>query len=163
VSLVAILDADKEGFLRSTRSLIQTIGRAARNLNGKVILYGDTITNSMKVAIEETERRRALQHAYNLKHGITPKGLNKSIGDVMDMGGSRTAGKPGKGMCKAAEPQGEYHVRSASEIAKEIKRMEEQMFQMEEQMFQHARDLEFEQAAALRDQIQRLRSELIES
>ncbi|MDX7878367.1 excinuclease ABC subunit UvrB [Aeromonas veronii] len=156
VSLVAILDADKEGFLRSTRSLIQTIGRAARNLNGKVILYGDTITNSMKVAIEETERRRALQHAHNLKHGITPKGLNKSIGDVMDMGGSRTAGKPGKGMHKAAEPQGEYHVRSASEIAKEIKRMEEQMFQ-------HARDLEFEQAAALRDQIQRLRGELIES
>ncbi|ENO3940540.1 excinuclease ABC subunit UvrB [Aeromonas veronii] len=156
VSLVAILDADKEGFLRSTRSLIQTIGRAARNLNGKVILYGDTITNSMKVAIEETERRRAVQHAHNLKHGITPKGLNKSIGDVMDMGGSRTAGKPGKGMRKAAELQGEYHVRSASEIAKEIKRMEEQMFQ-------HARDLEFEQAAALRDQIQRLRSELIES
>ncbi|HDO1327265.1 excinuclease ABC subunit UvrB [Aeromonas veronii] len=156
VSLVAILDADKEGFLRSTRSLIQTIGRAARNLNGKVILYGDTITNSMKVAIEETERRRAVQHAHNLKYGITPKGLNKSIGDVMDMGGSRTAGKPGKGMRKAAELQGEYHVRSASEIAKEIKRMEEQMFQ-------HARDLEFEQAAALRDQIQRLRSELIES
>ncbi|MCF5855531.1 excinuclease ABC subunit UvrB [Aeromonas veronii] len=156
VSLVAILDADKEGFLRSTRSLIQTIGRAARNLNGKVILYGDTITNSMKVAIEETERRRALQYAHNLKHGITPKGLNKSIGDVMDMGGSRTAGKPGKGMRKAAEPQGEYHVRSAREIAKEIKRMEEQMFQ-------HARDLEFEQAAALRDQIQRLRGELIES
>lgn len=156
VSLVAILDADKEGFLRSTRSLIQTIGRAARNLNGKVILYGDTITNSMKVAIEETERRRALQHAHNLKHGITPKGLNKSIGDVMDMGGSRTVGKPGKGMRKAAEPQGEYHVRSASEIAKEIKRMEELMFQ-------HARDLEFEQAAALRDQIQQLRSELIES
>ncbi|MFQ1899464.1 excinuclease ABC subunit UvrB [Aeromonas veronii] len=156
VSLVAILDADKEGFLRSTRSLIQTIGRAARNLNGKVILYGDTITNSMKVAIEETERRRAVQHAHNLKHGITPKGLNKSIGDVMDMGGSRTAGKPGKGMRKSAEPQGEYHARSASEIAKEIKRMEEQMFQ-------HARDLEFEQAAALRDQIQRLRSELIES
>ncbi|MBL0472747.1 excinuclease ABC subunit UvrB [Aeromonas veronii] len=156
VSLVAILDADKEGFLRSTRSLIQTIGRAARNLNGKVILYGDTITNSMKVAIEETERRRAVQHAHNLKHGITPKGLNKSIGDVMDMGGSRTAGKPSKGMRKAAEPQEEYHVRSASEIAKEIKRMEEQMFQ-------HARDLEFEQAAALRDQIQQLRSELIES
>lgn len=156
VSLVAILDADKEGFLRSTRSLIQTIGRAARNLNGKVILYGDTITNSMKVAIEETERRRALQHAHNLKHGITPKGLNKSIGDVMEMGGSRSAGKAGRGSRKVAEPQGEYHARSASEIVKEIKRMEEQMFQ-------HARDLEFEQAAALRDQIQRLRSELIES
>jgi excinuclease ABC subunit B len=156
VSLVAILDADKEGFLRSVRSLIQTIGRAARNLNGRVILYGDTITNSMKVAIEDTERRRALQHAHNLEHGITPTGLNKSVGDVMDMGGSRTAGKTGRGGRKAAEPQGEYHVRSASEIAKEIKRMEEQMFQ-------HARDLEFEQAAAMRDQIQRLRSELIES
>ncbi|MFM5438222.1 excinuclease ABC subunit UvrB [Aeromonas enteropelogenes] len=156
VSLVAILDADKEGFLRSTRSLIQTIGRAARNLNGKVILYGDTITNSMKVAIDETERRRALQHAYNLEHGIIPKGLNKAIGDVMDMGGNRSAGKGGKGSRKAAEPQGEYHARSASEIAKEIKRMEEQMFQ-------HARDLEFEQAAALRDQIQQLRGELIES
>lgn len=156
VSLVAILDADKEGFLRSTRSLIQTIGRAARNLNGKVILYGDSITNSMRVAIEETERRRTLQHAHNLEHGITPKGLNKSVGDVMDMGGSRSAGKVGRGGRKAAEPQGEYHVRSAGEIAKEIKRMEEQMFQ-------HARDLEFEQAAALRDQIQQLRHELIES
>ncbi|MDF2409255.1 excinuclease ABC subunit UvrB [Aeromonas sp. 2HA2] len=156
VSLVAILDADKEGFLRSTRSLIQTIGRAARNLNGKVILYGDSITNSMRVAIEETERRRTLQHAHNLEHCITPKGLNKSVGDVMDMGGSRSAGKTGRGGRKAAEPQGEYHVRSASEIAKEIKRMEEQMFQ-------HARDLEFEQAAALRDQIQQLRHELIES
>ncbi|WP_429233518.1 excinuclease ABC subunit UvrB [Aeromonas salmonicida] len=156
VSLVAILDADKEGFLRSTRSLIQTIGRAARNLNGKVILYGDSITNSMRVAIEETERRRTLQHAHNLEHGITPKGLNKSVGDVMDMGGSRSAGKAGRGSRKAAEPQGEYHVRSASEIAKEIKRMEEQMFQ-------HARDLEFEQAAAMRDQIQQLRHELIES
>ncbi|MFZ3403183.1 excinuclease ABC subunit UvrB [Aeromonas salmonicida] len=156
VSLVAILDADKEGFLRSTRSLIQTIGRAARNLNGKVILYGDSITNSMRVAIEETERRRTLQHAHNLEHGITPKGLNKSVGDVMDMGGSRSAGKAGRGGRKAAEPQGEYHVRSAGEIAKEIKRMEEQMFQ-------HARDLEFEQAAGLRDQIQQLRHELIES
>ena len=156
VSLVAILDADKEGFLRSTRSLIQTIGRAARNLNGKVILYGDSITNSMRVAIEETERRRTLQHAHNLEHGITPKGLNKSVGDVMDMGGSRSTGKAGRGGRKAAEPQGEYHVRSAGEIAKEIKRMEEQMFQ-------HARDLEFEQAAALRDQIQQLRHELIES
>ncbi|PKQ75202.1 excinuclease ABC subunit UvrB [Aeromonas sobria] len=156
VSLVAILDADKEGFLRSTRSLIQTIGRAARNLNGRVILYGDTITNSMRVAIEETDRRRAVQHEHNLKHGITPKGLNKSVGDVMDIGSSRTAGKAGRGARKAAEPQGEYHARSVSEIAKEIKRMEEQMFQ-------HARDLEFEQAAALRDQIQRLRGELIAS
>ncbi|MGY4091158.1 excinuclease ABC subunit UvrB [Aeromonas hydrophila] len=156
VSLVAILDADKEGFLRSTRSLIQTIGRAARNLNGKVILYGDTITNSMQVAIEETERRRALQHAHNQEHGITPTGLILGGVVVWVLGGWRWGGRWGGGSRMAAEPQGEYHARSASEISKEIKRMEEQMFQ-------HARDLEFEQAAALRDQIQRLRNELIES
>ncbi len=106
VSLVAILDADKEGFLRSTRSLIQTIGRAARNLNGKVILYGDTITNSMKVAIEETERRRALQHAHNLKHGITPKGLNKSVGDVMDMGAAAVQVKQARGVARPRSRKG---------------------------------------------------------
>lgn len=106
VSLVAILDADKEGFLRSTRSLIQTIGRAARNLNGKVILYGDTITNSMKVAIEETERRRALQHAHNLKHGITPKGLNKSIGDVMDMGAAERQANQARGCARQPSRKG---------------------------------------------------------
>ncbi|MGL5031697.1 MAG: excinuclease ABC subunit UvrB [Aeromonas sp.] len=154
VSLVAILDADKEGFLRSTRSLIQTIGRAARNLNGRVILYGDTITNSMRVAIDETDRRRAVQHAYNLEHGITPKGLNKSVGDVMDMGG-RPRAKSGAAGRKVSEVPA-FHGRSASDIAKQIKKMEEQMYQ-------HAKDLEFEQAAAVRDQIQRLRSELIES
>ncbi|MGL5289539.1 MAG: excinuclease ABC subunit UvrB, partial [Aeromonas sp.] len=154
VSLVAILDADKEGFLRSTRSLIQTIGRAARNLNGRVILYGDTITNSMRVAIDETDRRRAVQHAYNLEHGITPKGLNKSVGDVMDMGG-RPRAKSGAAGRKVSEVP-VFHGRSASDIAKQIKKMEEQMYQ-------HAKDLEFEQAAAVRDQIQRLRSELIES
>ncbi|MGL5038632.1 MAG: helicase-related protein, partial [Aeromonas sp.] len=154
VSLVAILDADKEGFLRSTRSLIQTIGRAARNLNGRVILYGDTITNSMRVAIDETDRRRAVQHAYNLEHGITPKGLNKSVGDVMDMGG-RPRAKSGAAGRKVSEVPA-FHGRSASDIVKQIKKMEEQMYQ-------HAKDLEFEQAAAVRDQIQRLRSELIES
>ncbi|ALP42902.1 excinuclease ABC subunit UvrB [Aeromonas schubertii] len=151
VSLVAILDADKEGFLRSTRSLIQTIGRAARNVNGKVILYGDTITGSMRVAIEETERRRALQHDYNIQHGIVPKGLNKKIVDMMDTGGELRDRRTRR----VAEPEPEHRPRSAAELAREIKRLEEQMFE-------HARNLEFEQAAALRDQVARLRAELIE-
>ncbi|KUE81382.1 excinuclease ABC subunit B [Aeromonas schubertii] len=151
VSLVAILDADKEGFLRSTRSLIQTIGRAARNVNGKVILYGDTITESMRVAIEETERRRALQHDYNIQHGIVPKGLNKKIVDMMDTGGELRDRRTRR----VAEPEPEHRPRSAAELAREIKRLEEQMFE-------HARNLEFEQAAALRDQVARLRAELIE-
>lgn len=151
VSLVAILDADKEGFLRSTRSLIQTIGRAARNVNGKVILYGDTITESMRVAIQETERRRALQHDYNIQHGIVPKGLNKKIVDMMDTGGELRDRRTRR----VAEPEPEHRPRSAAELAREIKRLEEQMFD-------HARNLEFEQAAALRDQVARLRAELIE-
>ncbi|MDO2948883.1 excinuclease ABC subunit UvrB [Aeromonas simiae] len=152
VSLVAILDADKEGFLRSTRSLIQTIGRAARNVNGKVILYGDRITESMRVAIEETERRRALQHEHNLKHGIVPKGLNKKIVDMMDTGGESGDRAHRR---KEAEPKARHEWRSAAEIAREIKRLEDQMFE-------HARNLEFEQAAALRDQVAQLRSELLE-
>ncbi|QFI54842.1 excinuclease ABC subunit UvrB [Aeromonas simiae] len=152
VSLVAILDADKEGFLRSTRSLIQTIGRAARNVNGKVILYGDRITESMRVAIEETERRRALQHEHNLKHGIVPKGLNKKIVDMMDTGGESGDRAHRR---KEAEPKARHERRSAAEIAREIKRLEDQMFE-------HARNLEFEQAAALRDQVAQLRSELLE-
>ncbi|ENY70680.1 excinuclease ABC subunit B [Aeromonas diversa CDC 2478-85] len=152
VSLVAILDADKEGFLRSTRSLIQTIGRAARNVNGKVILYGDTITESMRVAIEETERRRALQHDYNVQHGIVPKGLNKKIVDMMDTGGEGSGRSHGR---KGRDEPPRHERRSAAELAREIKRLEEQMFE-------HARNLEFEQAAALRDQVARLRAELIE-
>jgi excinuclease ABC subunit B len=153
VSLVAILDADKEGFLRSTRSLIQTIGRAARNLNGKAILYGDRITDSMRTAIDETERRRAVQQAFNLEHGIVPKGLNKKVVDVMQLGGvTRTSAKTERN--KVAESKAQYHHMSLDALAKEIKRLENQMFE-------HARNLEFEQAAGLRDQIHELQQQLL--
>lgn len=153
VSLVAILDADKEGFLRSTRSLIQTIGRAARNLKGKAILYGDKITDSMKIAIEETNRRRALQEAFNKEHGIVPKGLNKKIVDVMQLGGVSNSSK-NKREKLVAEPQATYSVSTPEAIAKEIKRLENKMFE-------HANNLEFEQAASLRDQIQALQQKLL--
>ncbi|MFC3914676.1 excinuclease ABC subunit UvrB [Pseudaeromonas sharmana] len=153
VSLVAILDADKEGFLRSTRSLIQTIGRAARNLNGKAILYADRITDSMRAAIDETERRRAKQHAFNEQHGIVPQGLRKKIVDVMQVTGS--APRDEQQRRKVAEQQAFYHPEPPEDLAKRIK-------QLEGQMFEHARNLEFEQAAALRDQIQLLHEQLIQ-
>ncbi len=148
VSLVAILDADKEGFLRSERSLIQTIGRAARHLKGKAILYGDRVTNSMKKAIDETNRRREIQHAYNIKHGITPQGLVKKITDVMDVG--EFVETPN---IKPAVKQSQK-VLTANEIAAEIKKLEAKMLS-------HARELEFEQAAKLRDEIQQLHDNLI--
>ena len=157
VSLVAILDADKEGFLRSERSLIQTIGRAARNLNGKAILYADRMTGSMERAIGETDRRRAKQIAFNEEHGITPKGVVKSVQDILEgavVPGSRSNKRR---QTKAAEEAGEYAVeklRSPSEITKRIR-------QLEEKMYQHARDLEFESAAQLRDDIQQLRQQLV--
>jgi excinuclease ABC subunit B len=153
VSLVAILDADKEGFLRSTRSIIQTIGRAARNLNGKAILYGDRITDSMRTAIDETERRRAVQQAFNLEHGITPKGLNKKVVDVMQLGGvTKLSAKASRN--KVAEEAAHYQRLRPDALAKEIKRLENQMFE-------HARNLEFEQAAGLRDQIHELQLQLL--
>lgn len=153
VSLVAILDADKEGFLRSTRSIIQTIGRAARNLNGKAILYGDRITDSMRTAIEETERRRSVQQAFNLEHGITPKGLNKKVVDVMQLGGvTKLSAKASRN--KVAEEAAHYQRLRPDALAKEIKRLENQMFE-------HARNLEFEQAAGLRDQIHELQQQLL--
>lgn len=153
VSLVAILDADKEGFLRSTRSIIQTIGRAARNLNGKAILYGDRITDSMRTAIDETERRRAVQQAFNLEHGITPKGLNKKVVDVMQLGGvAKLSAKASRN--KVAEEAAHYQRLRPDALAKEIKRLENQMFE-------HARNLEFEQAAGLRDQIHELQQQLL--
>ncbi len=150
VSLVAILDADKEGFLRSEGSLIQTIGRAARNINGRAILYADRITGSMQRAMDETERRRNKQIAYNLEHNITPKSIQKAIKDVME--GAR-AGAPvsAQEYAKVAEEQLEYASMSAAQMSKKIK-------QLENKMYQHARDLEFEEAAAVRDEIRLLQS-----
>lgn len=156
VSLVAILDADKEGFLRSTRSLIQTIGRAARNLNGKAILYADKITAAMKQAIDETERRRAKQIAYNEEHGIVPQALSKSVTDIMDIGQPYQKNKA-KRAAKAAEPAGEYsQLMSPEAIMAEITKLEGEMFE-------HAKALEFEKAAAVRDQIQQLQQKMIAS
>ncbi len=148
VSLVAVLDADKEGFLRSDRSLIQTIGRAARNLRGKAILYAETITGSMRRAIDETERRRAKQMAFNEQHGITPKGIHKKVHDIMEGGYPGTSGSP-RAYAKVAEEVAEYAALSAEALEKQIK-------QLEKQMFQHAQNLEFEQAAQLRDRIKML-------
>ncbi|MDQ7912430.1 excinuclease ABC subunit UvrB [Pseudomonas sp. 102515] len=156
VSLVAVLDADKEGFLRSERSLIQTIGRAARNLNGKAILYADNMTGSMQRAIDETERRRNKQLAFNEEHGIVPQGIKKDIRDIME--GAAAPGAKGKRRAaKAAEDQGEYaaELRSPSEIGKRIRQLEEKMLQL-------ARDLQFESAAQLRDEIQALRERLVQ-
>ncbi len=149
VSLVAILDADKEGFLRSERSLIQTIGRAARNLNGTAILYADRITGSMQRAIDETERRRNKQLAYNELHGITPRGIQKAITDVME-GAHPGAPDSARHYAKVAEAALEYAALSPDKLAQKIKKLEQQMYQ-------HARDLEFEQAARLRDEIHQLR------
>lgn len=158
VSLVAILDADKEGFLRSERSLIQTIGRAARNLNGKAILYADRMTGSMERAINETERRRTKQIAFNEEHGIVPKGVVKDIKDILEgavVPGARSNKR--KGMAKAAEESARYEseLRSPSEITKRIRQLEEKMYAL-------ARDLEFEAAAQLRDEIQKLRDRLLQ-
>ena len=157
VSLVAILDADKEGFLRSDRSLIQTIGRAARNVNGKAILYADRITGSMARAIEETDRRREKQVAHNLKNGITPKGINKSIADILE--GSVAPGSGGRSArnkaMAIAERSGKYTVDvNPKDIWKTIELMEKQMFQA-------AKDLEFEVAAKLRDEIEKLKKKAI--
>lgn len=148
VSLVAILDADKEGFLRAERSLIQTIGRAARNLNGKAILYADRITESMRKAIGETERRRARQIAFNEEHGITPRSVQKRIKDLIDGVYSEEAGRDDAKLLAAAQ------VEDLSE-----KDLAKRMAQLEKQMLEHARNLEFEQAARLRDQLAQLREQ----
>ncbi|WP_427501544.1 excinuclease ABC subunit UvrB [Methylomonas sp. MED-D] len=153
VSLVAILDADKEGFLRSLTSLVQTIGRAARNANGKVILYGDKITRSMQQAIDETERRRDKQTAFNAEHGIQPRTVFKSVTDILELSIPGAGGSISHARAKAAEPAGEYKSLTPKQAAKTLK-------QLEEKMFQHAKNLEFEEAARIRDQLRLLQAEM---
>jgi len=150
VSLVAILDADKEGFLRSDKSLIQTIGRAARNVRGRAILYADKVTGSMKRAMEETDRRRQKQLSYNEEHGITPQSIEKSVLDIME---GAYPGAPGsaKRFAKVADEAAEYGAMTPDQMARLLKKMEKQMYQ-------HAKDLEFEDAAHMRDQIRRLQN-----
>ncbi|KJY72745.1 excinuclease ABC subunit UvrB [Vibrio nigripulchritudo] len=158
VSLVAILDADKEGFLRSERSLIQTIGRAARNLSGKAILYADSITKSMKKAMDETNRRREKQQAYNEEEGITPQALQTNVKDIMELGDiAKAKGKRHNKqvpLSKVAEPSNKYEVLSPQELEKEIAKLEGQMYQ-------HAQNLEFELAAEKRDEIEKLKAQFI--
>ncbi len=149
VSLVAILDADKEGFLRSTRSLIQTIGRAARNLHGKAILYADVMTDSMRGAIGETERRRARQLAFNAEHGITPRGVVKQVRDLID-GVYDSGSCGGRAQARAAQDIARVDALDEKDLAREIR-------QLEKRMLEHARNLEFEQAARVRDQLAELR------
>ncbi|HAS6356076.1 TPA: excinuclease ABC subunit UvrB [Vibrio vulnificus] len=158
VSLVAILDADKEGFLRSERSLIQTIGRAARNLHGKAILYADSITKSMKKAMDETERRREKQQAYNEKMGIQPQALKRNIKDIMELGDITKSRKQKVSktvpLSKVAEPSLSYNVLTPQQLEKEITKLEAQMYK-------HAQNLEFELAAQKRDEIEKLRQQFI--
>ena len=155
VSLVAILDADKEGFLRSERSLIQTIGRAARNLNGKAILYGDRITNSMQKAIQETERRREKQMKYNEERGIVPQALNKKVGELLNIGQTDKPKRGKQAVKKSNSFTNDTKPKSRQALEKELK-------QLEQQMRDFAKDLEFEKAAAVRDEIHQLKMALLE-
>ena len=150
VSLVAILDADKEGFLRSERSLIQTIGRAARNINGKAILYADRVTGSMQRAIDETDRRRNRQVEYNKLHNITPRGIVKTVTDVMDIGYSSPSNNRLRRFDKVAEEMSQYDKLGP-------KQFNSKMEKMESAMYEHARNLEFEEAAKMRDDISRFK------
>ncbi|AZL85079.1 excinuclease ABC subunit B [Aliivibrio salmonicida] len=158
VSLVAILDADKEGFLRSERSLIQAIGRAARNLEGKAILYADRITGSMEKAIGETERRREKQILHNEALGIVPTALKKNVADILELGdmtkNKRKIVAPKMKLSEVAEEGASYQSMTPQQLEKEVQRLEAKMYQ-------HARDLEFEQAAKVRDEVEKLRNQFI--
>ena len=153
VSLVAILDADKEGFLRAERSLIQTIGRAARNVHGKAILYADRITDSMRRAMDETERRRAKQTAFNAENGITPRGIVKQVRDLIDGVYSAASGRDAERAVAQPEAWQEQAL-SEKDLAKRLR-------QLEKQMLEHARNLEFEQAARVRDQLAQLKQHVL--
>jgi excinuclease ABC subunit B len=150
VSLVAVLDADKEGFLRSERSLIQTAGRAARNLNGKVIFYANKITRSMKCAMDETERRRTVQMAFNKANGIEPKGISKKIKDIIDGVYNKDEAQRER---KALQDQSNFESLSEKQLAKEMKRLEKSMHDA-------AKNLEFEKAADFRDQLKQLKMKI---
>ncbi|WP_269517827.1 excinuclease ABC subunit UvrB [Alteromonas sp. BMJM2] len=154
VSLVAILDADKEGFLRAERSLIQTIGRAARHLNGRAILYGDKITKSMRKAIDETDRRREKQLAHNKANNITPMRLNKPITDIMDLGDGAHPASGKVRLRKVEEKNKQKKAATATDLM-------DQIAELEKQMFEYARELEFEKAASLRDDVEALRKQVV--
>ena len=150
VSLVAILDADKEGFLRSEGSLIQTIGRAARNVRGAAILYADRCTGSMERAIAETDRRRARQEAYNREHGITATSISKAVADVMQSGSLPSEAKAAADAARVADADASYRAMPTDKLMAQVRRLEKRMQA-------HARDLEFEDAARLRDEIAHLK------
>ena len=154
VSLVAILDADKEGFLRAEKSLIQTIGRAARHVNGKAIMYADNVTGSMQKAIDETERRRTKQQAFNEANNITPMRLNKPITDIMDLGDSAHPASGKIKLRKVAEKEKTYKAMNATQLMDKVA-------EIEKQMFEYARELEFEKAAGLRDEVEQLRKQIV--
>jgi excinuclease ABC subunit B len=147
---VAILDADKEGFLRSERSLIQTMGRAARHINGTAILYADSVTGSMRRALDETERRRNKQIAYNAAHGITPRGVSKRIKDIIE---GVYDHEEARFQLKAAQTEARYSGMDEKALTREVK-------QLEKAMLEAARNLEFERAAQLRDQLKSLKERL---
>ncbi|MEK8019544.1 MAG: UvrB/UvrC motif-containing protein, partial [Candidatus Parabeggiatoa sp.] len=153
VSLVAVFDADKAGFLRSERSLIQSIGRAARHIHGQAIFYADTITDAIQKAITETQRRRTKQIAYNKKHSIIPRGIEKAITDILE--GAIHEVPANEPYAKVAEKGAEYAVLSPDKLDKKIK-------QLQKQMYQHAENLEFEAAAKLRDEIEGLQANRLE-
>jgi excinuclease ABC subunit B len=155
VSLVAILDADKEGFLRSDRSLIQTIGRAARNLNGHAILYADVVTGSMQRAMEETERRREKQIEFNKRNNITPRGVTKSVQDIME--GARRM--PTKAKAKGQKVAEDTLAYSQDLLKLSPAALARKLDQMEARMHEHAKNLEFEEAAALRDQLTEIKQQ----